>query len=393
MRILTIASILPIPGLLKENDYVVRFIDHYLSVYPDNEFKVYRPVSYIPSFLVLFTKKRAYWRKKRQAVKSKAYRIQNIHVSILPYITIGSISSLFAFMSYLCWFLNRKVLLKEVRKAEVIHAHYLFPEGLLAYMLHKKYSIPYVLTLQNELRFFSSFLSNRMARRILSNAFGRTTLSPQMGERLNALGFSTSVFPLGIHERFFQPPTHSSQDDRVMFVTVANLVPVKNISSVINAISLLSSKDRITYHIIGDGPEGKKLEDMVSFQSLQNVVQFQGSVSNEELPEILCRYDVYIQPSYKESFGLSYFEALACGLPVILTKNTGAYYFLKGKEGIYPVDPEDVKEIASLMEYFILHKTEILNRREAIRKAARIADWKNTLPLFNALYNESRQTP
>src|SRR5690606_32504327 len=77
------------------------------------------------------------------------------------------------------------------------------------------------------------------------------------------------------------------------------------------------------FDIYGDGPEKEALEALVSKLGLSDRIFFKGYIANQILPEILIQYDIFMMPSYPETLGRVYFEAMACGLPVIGSVGTG----------------------------------------------------------------------
>jgi glycosyltransferase involved in cell wall biosynthesis len=84
-----------------------------------------------------------------------------------------------------------------------------------------------------------------------------------------------------------------------------------------------------TLTFIGDGDNKKEIEKLAENLQIRNKVNFLGTVEHNKIPEILKKQDVYVQPSIKdhktfqeEAFGVSILEAIAVGLPVIIT-NTG----------------------------------------------------------------------
>ena len=52
-------------------------------------------------------------------------------------------------------------------------------------------------------------------------------------------------------------------------------------------------------------------------------VEFPGYVSDEGLPSLFSRADLFVMPSRKEGFGIVFLESLTCGLPVIAGNRDG----------------------------------------------------------------------
>ena len=67
-------------------------------------------------------------------------------------------------------------------------------------------------------------------------------------------------------------------------------------------------------------------------------IVFKGTQRQEELYKFYSQGSVFILPSIQDGFGMVIFQAMACGLPVILSENTGAYDVITkdGEEGPPP---------------------------------------------------------
>ena len=72
------------------------------------------------------------------------------------------------------------------------------------------------------------------------------------------------------------------------------------------------------WHWHGDGRQGQAISRQIELLKIaRNRIIFLGQ--RFDVPQLLCRCDLYVCPSYRESFGLALLEAMAVGLPVIAT--------------------------------------------------------------------------
>ena len=99
--------------------------------------------------------------------------------------------------------------------------------------------------------------------------------------------------------------------------TLANLYPAKGVETFIQAAALDSNPDA-HYLVIGDGPERKKLEEMIIDRDLSGKVVITGRVDNAS--QYLPAFDIFVLSSYKEGFPWAVLEAMSAKLPVIATE-------------------------------------------------------------------------
>ncbi|GEM_PF-5837542 len=385
MNILVIASLLPVPDLIKETEYVLKLRYFYEKSHPGSRFLFIRPVSSGKYYPMRF--KTTNQKSRDAAIRQGDISFDENEILIWPYYSIGRYSFLHSIFSKSIIFQikNRREKLRDF-SPDIIHAHFLFPDGFLAKILSSIYNIPFILTMQDECRFIQNSFAFFQSKIILEKASALTTLSPKMESVLKGKGYNNVQLILpGIDESFFNQSKSLRTNQSIRFVTAANLIKIKNIKSVIEAMALLDNRHDITYTIIGDGPEKQNLLRLSETLNQTKRVRFLPSVPNSLLAPLLAQFDVYVQPSYKESFGLSYFEALACGLPVILTNNTGAYQIIKKFNVYKTVNPYDIYDIADkILNYsdFNIIDSQYL----ACKQAAQFANWTTTISNLHTIY-------
>lgn len=111
--------------------------------------------------------------------------------------------------------------------------------------------------------------------------------------------------------------------DRAFVVaSVGRLVGWKGLRIVIEALAGLPG--RIHYLVVGEGPDRAALEAQAAQYGLQARVHFAGRIAHDELPGVLSQCDALVQPSIgEEAFGISVVEAMACGLPALVSDQGG----------------------------------------------------------------------
>ena len=118
----------------------------------------------------------------------------------------------------------------------------------------------------------------------------------------------------------------------------------------IQAVTYLKEKYpemNFTLSFIGDGEDKEKLKDLAVENKIENKIIFLGQKSRSWIKEHLQDFDVLIQPSLNEGFGLTIIEGLAAGLPVIASDLEGPkeiLNFLNVGLTVEASNPEDLAE-------------------------------------------------
>ena len=116
--------------------------------------------------------------------------------------------------------------------------------------------------------------------------------------------------------------------DILHIVSVGRLAPEKHFENVFPAAKALRQAGiDFAWHVIGEGPERSKLEALIAENDLKDHVILDGSKTN---PYPYMKYaDLFVHPSYVESQGLTVLEAMALGVPCVVTKSRGPCEFIE----------------------------------------------------------------
>ena len=155
------------------------------------------------------------------------------------------------------------------------------------------------------------------------------------------------------HFRGEPATTHDEGDAGRYFLTVARMIPEKNLTVLLEAYAdyvrgcLAESLDLV---IVGDGRERVHLESLARSLGIDHRVRFLGFRQYEDLPSIYRGARAFVLPSVSETWGLAVNEAMASGVPVLVSENCGCAPDLvsAGVNG-FTFRPEDRARLASLL--------------------------------------------
>jgi len=172
---------------------------------------------------------------------------------------------------------------------------------------------------------------------------------------------------------------------------VSTLEPRKNLSTLLEAYSLLRDEGRVDPlpPLAVAGSEGwlfEKTYARIEELGLKDRVRLLGGVSDPQLTGLYQGARAFAMPSLYEGFGLPALEALACGVPV-LASNAGSLPEVVGDVGIL-LDPQDVDAWAAQLERVLLDEQEAQKLREAGPKQAAGFSWEQAARRTWTLYGK-----
>jgi len=120
---------------------------------------------------------------------------------------------------------------------------------------------------------------------------------------------------------------------------IGRLVEKKGFEYLLNAVALLMKRGlSFRCMLIGDGPEGARLEALAEHLNLDGIVEFAGALSNDRVREYLAPPNLLVAPSVYASDGerdgipTVLVEAMACGVPVVSTRVSGIPELISNEE-------------------------------------------------------------
>ena len=239
---------------------------------------------------------------------------------------------------------------------DLIHSHY-WLSGRVGMILSSQWNIPQVATFhtlaKTKLRARAGErepeLRIRVEEQVLSSADAVVVSTEQEKEDLARLYQAPPrkirVIPAGIDVELFRPVGKAKArqalglDERMVILYVGRIEPLKGIDLLLNAFALLEDTADIRLLVVGGRPgqdrELGRLKSMALQLGIEDMVTFTGAVGHTELPDYYSAADVFVLPSYHESFGLAALEAMACGTPVVVSRVGGLKTFIKDGETGY----------------------------------------------------------
>jgi len=239
-------------------------------------------------------------------------------------------------------------------------------------------------------KIFNRFFSVPLERLALLKIPYIITVCPQIKDLIRKFTNSKIfVVPNGIDLEYIQKiqPTKKFNYPTIFYIGVIN--KRKGVHDLIRAIPLVKNKVRnVKLYIAGNGPYLNKLKQLIRDLNLGENVTFLGFVSDNEKFAYMKSTDVFVLPTYWESFPFVVIEAMACGKPIITTDVGGNSLAVTDKVNGYLIKPGDWQKLAEKIIYIFNNKKIINKMGEESKKKAQDFDWFNIAKQTREVYRK-----
>ncbi|MBL7473720.1 glycosyltransferase [Robertkochia sediminum] len=255
--------------------------------------------------------------------------------------------------------------LKLMENTDFIHAHNLFCDGALAYMVNEKYGVDYVVSVRHtdfalqyrfmiQRRAFIHKVLLRATKVIFISHQSRNALFAMLPERIaQQIRDKSIILPNGLDDYWIHRITPKrTLNKRATFrlLLVGRIVPIKNINLVIDAVKTLRAKGLLNVHltIVGGMNVGYESYYKRFLRKIEGdrCIAYLDQINDKDLLlDIYRNADAFILPSKAELFGIAYLEALSQGLPIIYASDCGIASFVKDQQVGISVTSPDVEAL------------------------------------------------
>jgi len=179
--------------------------------------------------------------------------------------------------------------------------------------------------------------------------------------------------------------------DSLVVLSARNLIPLYDVESLIRAVPrVLTKVPRVRFLIFGNGEQRNYLCDLAISLGVGEAVRFLGFVPNSQLPRYLASVDVYVSTALSDGgIAASTAEAMAAGLPVVVTDVADNRRWVRDGEGGFLVpasNPEALADkISFLLENQALRRSFGAINRKVIQERN---EYRTQMELMERLYRE-----
>ncbi len=243
----------------------------------------------------------------------------------------------------------------DLSHIDLVHGHKVTFEGYIAYLLALRLDCPLMVSIrQTDLLLLKARPDLRpLTRRILQRSAQIFYIVPYMVEAIETLlgknFFERQIGPKlvflpNIIKRTIALTNHRPEQPILMTALRLNKKTVrrKNIKNLLRALAALK-RPEVQLLVIGDGDYLPQVRHWAEQFGIGSQVRFLGAVDNFAIDQYFAKAMAFVLPSFSETFGYVYAEALLNGIPILYSKHTGFDGLFDGV-GV-AVDPHSIPSI------------------------------------------------
>ncbi len=275
----------------------------------------------------------------------------------------------------------KKHLKKIITKDSVIHSNWIIPSGTMAYLISKKYKVPFIVSMLgcdvNALEVGSK--SWKASKIILKYATKLTAVSQALIDTAKQKKIISEKTNVELLDNIYQADKFIILEkneirnklnipiDQKMVLFVGGLMKLKNVNILIEAFAELNnSMENVHLYIAGTGTEETELKKLAENKNATKAITFLGPLLPDALVEYYNAADVFSLQSSREGLPNVIVESFFCGTPVVATKVGGIPTIVKDGINGYLVEVNSVSDLSAKIKLVLNQNWDRQKIRDSI---------------------------
>ncbi len=229
----------------------------------------------------------------------------------------------------------------------------------------------------------------RNAMRVIAKCEDEANLIRQVDARVGV-----TIVPNGVELAAFSP-AEIPDKGALRILCVARLIERKGQHHLLEAVKRLTDEGvEVTLDLVGTGDAQDANEHQARTLGISNRVRFVGYVPREEIAVHYSNAHIFCLPSYNEGMSVATLEAMAAGLPLVVSRTPGTRELVQENGNGLLFDWGDVEALTSHLRYMANHR-DVARRMSAVsrERAARFA-WEDAAGRYVEMFRRiSRPDP
>jgi len=304
----------------------------------------------------------------------------------------ASLPAMFCFVWKSFW---RALRLIRTWQPDLIHAHFAVPGGASAALASILTKTQLILTIHGGdvpggapqktdrwfqfIKPFSGYIWKH-AKKIIAVSEDSRQLA------LSHYDVEIAVIPNGIDRKpFDQNNSNPHKPPHILFV--GRFSPEKNATALPEIL-----KDLLAYEwvctMIGDGPQLGQLKERIQKYNLNQRIHLEGWLQQEEVNQILCKGDILILPSLRESMPMVGLQALAAGNALVMSNVGACPEMVEVEKNGYLIEPGYIKEFSQAVEYLLASPDKLAGFKQHSKTLSIKFDIQTVLENYRSAYQD-----
>jgi glycosyltransferase involved in cell wall biosynthesis len=291
-------------------------------------------------------------------------------------------------------------------KFDLIHAHWIIPQGLIALIINKLFGLPYIVTSHGgDIFGLQGKMMSIIERWTINNSSELIVVSKAIKKKVLTIGvrndLGIKVISMGVDKEKFNPQRYNEKLKKQygikgpFLLFVGRLAEKKGVKYLILAMKdVVREIPKAKLLIIGTGTLEKELKILTKNLHLENNILFLGGIPNHQLPKYYVTADILVVPSIQTEFGdvegvpVVLIEGLASGKVIIASSVGGIPEVITHNiNGLLVPEKESQSLAQSIIDVLINDELKSKLEKEA-RKSSRKYDLKIIAEKFKKIYSK-----
>ncbi len=298
--------------------------------------------------------------------REKSFKVKQISLKLyyicIPRFKFGLLNSTFSLVAFILFSLKFDI----IKESDIIHCHKLTIDGVFGLFSNIFYEKSYVVSVRGATdekwlknKFYAQLLFKAILQRAKHIFFVSAWMQPFIERKYNTdISIKSSLLPNLCGCEFKADSIIFNASKKLLFVGRLSIWRSKGLDKIIEAISKMPE---LTLDVIGKRDE-KAIAEMREFAisvDCKATVNFLGGMENKELRNIMSEYFCLAMPSYPETFGMVYVEALSEKIPVITSNRAGIAGYINDKIYVRAIDERNTAELQEAIIFFIQNQSYV----------------------------------
>jgi len=299
-----------------------------------------------------------------------------------------------------------------VQRVDIIHTHWMLPQGLTGAIIHKLLKKPHILTVHAADVFalakmpFGTYLAQFIVKNsskifVVSNYVSQSLYDLLPESALLDYNSKLTILPMGVNTAIYQSELGISERDpikkkKLTILFIGRLNEKKGVIYLIQAMIKLNLFAKyLGVLICGDGPLRQDLERLTEANQLNDMVEFKGFITDDEKIDYMQLADILVVPSIvmdsgeTEGLPVVILEGLAAGKAIIASNVSGASDAIQDGYNGFLVEQKKPEHIAEKI-MFIMNNPEIRENIETnALSSSQKYDWSNISHQYEVAIKEA----